>query len=154
MLAQHALSDKRNVVLCNAFRSDFKNLKCRRICEPEKVINFLNSLLENPYYHDPCLHVLIDEGLVLCNNKAAVKSISSLLAVARHYGVYITFITQISTKYDIPFKDLFNCRCLMKSISNSAANVVLGENIDTHLKEREFILLSDGIYRGTSYTVK
>ena len=103
MLAQYALHDKSNVVLCNAFRDDFKSLKCRRICEPEKIINFLNSLLENHYYREVPFHILIDEGLVLCNNKAAVKSITSLLAVARHYGIYITFITQISTKYDVTF---------------------------------------------------
>ena len=151
----NALKEKENLVLCNAFPTDFKGLKCRRIFKPDKIVEFLTDLVENPRYYEDGLWVCIDEGLVLTtSNKKASKAIMDLLAIGRHYNVWVVFLTQTSTKNEIPFKSLFGVRCCLRSVDPSSVSVVLGCNVDVKLNPRQFIVYHTDLEQGRTYDIK
>ena len=155
MMAFNALKEKENLVLCNAFPTDFKGLKCRRIFKPDKIVEFLTDLVENPRYYEDGLWVCIDEGLVLTtSNKKASKAIMDLLAIGRHYNVWVIFLTQTSTKNEIPFKNLFGVRCCLRSVDPSSVSVVLGCNVDVKLNPRQFIVYHTDLEQGRTYDIK
>ena len=90
MMALYALKEKKNVYLLNAFPSDFQGLNCKRIFKPNEMLKFLTGLVEKPKYYEEGMWICIDEGLVLCtSDKKYSKAIMDLLAVCRHYNIWV-----------------------------------------------------------------
>lgn len=164
-MAEYFLKDKKNVVILNAFKKDFTVLKqAKRINGVKEIIHFLQTVLEgreeisSNEIKEP-LFILIDEILVLSTkDKNAMKEIASLLADARHYGVFIIALTQEANKDVISCKNLFNIRICMTMIDDSAFKVVLGAGIkDTFEipKPREFIVFDNkGLRKGRTLDIK
>ena len=153
-MVENAIRFKINVVLLNAFEDDFKSVKCTRINGNENILNYLNSLLDNPYKRDIPLFVVIDELLTLSLDKKINKSIIDLLAVGRHYNIYIIGISQRGEKTELPYKNLFNARVCFRQVEESSYRSILGFSPkDLKLKHREFYVYSDEILRGTTYDV-
>lgn len=144
----------KNVILVNAFEDDFNSLNVRRINGNDNILRFLNNLLSNLYKRQEPLYIVFDELIILCMDKAITKAIFDLLAVARHYNIFIIGIAQQGTKESIKFKDLFNVRICFRQVEESSYRAVLGYSpLDTQLKFREFYLYADYMAKGFTYTI-
>ncbi|WP_034440054.1 hypothetical protein [Clostridium ihumii] len=153
-MIEYALRDKK-VVLINVFEDDLKNINTsRRINGNDNILKYFNNLLKSIKRHEIPLYLVIDEMLVLCMDKAITKVIMDVLAVGRHYNIYIIGIAQIGTKESIKFKDLFNARVCFRQVEESSYRTVLGYSPEnTKLKKREFYYYSDNVGRGKTYTI-
>ena len=69
--------------------------------------------------------------------------------------LYIICIFQELNKTVVPFKSLFTARVVLRQIQQSDVNSALGTTLEEYkpLKNREFILLSDDVYSGKTYSV-
>ena len=150
---EYAIKDK-DVILLNAFKDDFKAVKARKIIGNENILHFLENIIKEPYKRDKPLYIVIDELLVCCTDKKINNAIKDLLAVGRHYNIFIIGIAQRGTKTDLSFKDLFNSRMTFRQVESSSYQAILGCSIeDKRLNKREFILMSDDIYYGKTYDI-
>ncbi|MDG5857074.1 hypothetical protein [Clostridium beijerinckii] len=153
---ESALKGK-NVVLLNSFYDDFKTLGSVRRVGNDNILKFLNHLLDNLKYRNQnskVLYLAFDELLVLCIDKAITKAITDLLAVGRHYNIFVIGISQIGTKEAVKFKDLFNTRICFKQVEESSYRSVLGYSPENKkLTKQQFLLYSDKISEGYTYTV-
>ena len=150
---EYAIKDK-DVILLNAFKDDFKAVKARKIIGNENILHFLENIIKEPYKRDKPLYIVIDELLVCCTDKKINNAIKDLLAVGRHYNIFIIGIAQRGTKTDLSFKDLFNARMTFRQVESSSYQAILGCSIeDKRLNKREFILMSDDIYYGKTYDI-
>ena len=148
---EYAVKDKR-VIILNAFKNDFKSINCPKINGENNIINVLMNCCKQ--YQEKPLYIVIDELLVLCNNKKINKCILDILAVARHYNVYLIGIAQRGLSVDMSFKNLFNARLCFRQVEETSYRAILGYSIDNpNLQKREFILLSDYIYKGRTYDI-
>lgn len=153
-IAEYALRDK-DCILLNAFREDYKSLKCRRIIGNDKILKYLQNTLDNIYYRDHPFYIVVDEILVLSKDKKINAAIQDLLSIARHYHIYLVCISQAGQKECVSYKHLFNCRLCLRMINATDYSVVLGVTPEnTNLVQRQFYLLSDDLYKGTSYLLK
>lgn len=145
----------KNVVLINVFSDDFKTVKAlRRINGNDNILRFFNTLLESIYKRDKPLFIVIDELLVLCMDKGITKAIADILAIGRHYNIFLVGISQQGTKESVKFKDLFNCRVCFRQVEESSYRTILGYSPeDTKLKKRQFYLYGDVIERGYTYSI-
>ena len=141
-------------VLINAYADDFKGVKCRRIIDIEKIERFLDYLLEERNSNTSLL-VVFDECLTLMSYKNIAKKLHTLLTKNRHKQIYIICIFQELNKTVVPFKSLFTARLVMRQIQASDVNSALGTTLEEYkpLQNREFILLSDNLYKGRTYNV-
>lgn len=151
-MIEFMLKDKQ-VILINAFKGDLPSLKCRRITGNEKILNYLSSLLDNPYRREKPLYIAIDECLVLCRDKAIEKKIAECLAVCRHYNIFFILATQEATKEVMKFKNLCNTRICMRQLEESSFHTCLGCTVeDKFIRKREFYVVdSEGLRRGRTY---
>lgn len=144
-----------NVVLLNCFDDDFPTIKAPRITDEGEILKFLEKLVtEKP--KQQCI-IVIDELLMLCDNKEINKCIRKALAIARHFGWIIIGITQRAEKTELPFKNLFLYRVCFKMIEESSYRTVLGFNkdavIDRPLNKREFIYATEEVGIGYTYDI-
>lgn len=143
-----------DIVLLNVFRNDFKSVRARRINGDENILLFLNSLLEHPYVRDRPLYLVIDELNLLADNKDINKVIGNLLKAARHYNIYLICMAQDMVKESVKFKNLFNIRICFRCVEESSYRAFLGVTVpEGNLLPREFYCLSDGLYKGYTYTI-
>ena len=134
------------------FKDDFTSINCPKINGENNIINVLRNCCKQ--YQEKPLYIVIDELLVLCNNKKINKCILDILAVARHYNVYLIGIAQRGLSVDMSFKNLFNARLCFRQVEETSYRAILGYSIDNpNLQKREFILLSDYIYKGRTYDI-
>ena len=153
-IAEYALRGK-DCILLNTFRDDYKSIKGRRIVGNDKILRYLQNTLSNIYYRDKPFFILIDEILVLSKDKKINTAIQDLLSIARHYNIFLICISQAGQKECVSYKHLFNCRLCMRMVNSADYSVVLGVTPDnTTLVQRQFYLLSDDLYKGTSYLLK
>ena len=144
----------KDVVLLNAFEDDFKSIKARRIIGNENILHYLETLVREPYKRNKPLYIVIDELLVCCMDKKISNAIKDLLAIGRHYNVFVIGIAQRGTKTDLSFKDLFNARMTFRQVEESSYRAILGVSVEErNLKKREFIIMSDDLYYGKSYDI-
>jgi hypothetical protein len=152
-LVEYAVRNK-NVVLVNVFAEDFKSLKVRRINRLDKIKGYLRSILEKPYKRDIPLFIVIDELYVLCMDKEVSQLITELLAIGRHYNIYLIGISQDGTKEVLKFKSLFNVRICFKMVEDSSYRAVLGYTPEElTLRNRQFYIYSDKVMKGCTYDV-
>lgn len=140
-----------DIILLNCFKNDFKSINSRRINNPNEILEYLKNCL---YVHIMPCYIVIDEILVLSNDKKISKAISDLLAQARHYNIYIIAISQSMLKESCSYKHLFNTRISFKMIDKSSIRAFIGFDIDAELSQREFIMYSDRIIKGKSYLLR
>ena len=135
--------DIKEVYLVNAYRSDFKSLKCKRINDTTDILSLLTEayteLQRNPRY------IIVDELLELSiREPKVIKELTKALAVARHYNTFFICIAQQATKEEIKCKSLFNSRVTFKQVEYSSYQTILGYSPeDKQLNQREFYYLSD-----------
>lgn len=153
-LAEGMLKGK-SVTVVNAFPEDFPTLNGQRIVGEDKILNYLEHVLDGRTSESKVHYLLIDEMLVLMRNKKIEKALAELLAVARHYNLYIIALGQEGTREVIKCKNLFNVRICMKQLEESSFRTVLGCSVeDRFLKQREFYIIDNqGLRRGKTYTV-
>ena len=153
-IAEYALRGK-DCILLNTFKDDFKSLKSRRIIGNDKILSYLQNTLNNIYYRNHPFYILIDEILVLSKDKKINAAIQDLLSISRHYNIFLIAISQAGQKECVSYKHLFNNRLCMRLINSTDYSVVLGVTPEnTTLVQRQFYLLSDDLYKGTSYLLK
>lgn len=132
-----------NVYLVNAFRNDFRSLKCRRVNSTKGILTLLTDsarlLQRQPRY------IIIDELIeISVREPKLIKELTKALAVSRHFNTFFICIAQQATKEEIKCKSLFNCRVTFKQIEYSSYQTILGYSPeDKQLKQREFYFLSD-----------
>lgn len=146
---------KANIVICGGFREDYSYISYREIMGEENLNSFLDSILNNLYVRKVPLYIVLEE-LGTIRNKKTKDKIQELLCIARHYNIYIIGVIQIATKENCSFKDLFNTRITFKQIGEQNYRVILGMPIEEeyrNLQQREFIMLSDKLYKGKTYLV-
>lgn len=152
-MIEHAIREK-NVILVNTFKEDFTSIKARRINGKEKILEFFKVMLQDIHCRDEPLYIVMDELLILCMDKEITKAIMDLLAVGRHYNIYLIGISQIGTKETVKFKDLFNVRVCFKQVEESSYRAVLGYSPEIKdLGMRQFLFYSDQIGLGYTYDV-
>jgi Cdc6-like AAA superfamily ATPase len=152
-MVEYAIKDK-NVVLINVFRKDFRSIKTRRINGNENILKYLTNLLKNMYYRKKPLYIVIDELIVLCLDSKITKAIMEILAIGRHYNIYIIGISQLGTKETVKFKDLFNARVSFRQVEESSYRAVLGYSPPVRtLQKRQFLYYSHEIGMGYTYDV-
>lgn len=139
------------VVLVNAFKDDFKTYRGRFINGDVNILNFLKTLLQSEIKRNKPMYVVIDELLVLNKNKEISKAITDLLAIARHYNIFLIGISQEGTKEQLKFKSLFNTRVCFRLLEESSYRTVLGCSVEGELKKQEFYLYSNGLYKGRTF---
>lgn len=137
-----------DVVLLNVFKDDMRTINAKRINTLEDIKNFLESVLK-PNRTIP-LYIVIDELLALSiQDKSISKMITKLLAVARHFNVFLICISQSATKEEIGSKMLFNTRVCFKQVESSQYQTVLGYSPENkQLQQREFYYISTEIGKG------
>lgn len=155
-MVEYAIQNK-NCVLINSFKKDFKTIGAVRIIGKDKILEYLKGLLNSMKLRDEKskpFYVVIDELLVLCMDKNITRVITDILAIGRHYNIFLIGISQIGTKEVVKFKDLFNARICFKQVEESSYRTVLGYSPeDTHLKKREFYLYGEEIAKGYTYSI-
>ena len=153
-LAEGMLKGK-SVTIVNAFPEDFPTLKGKRIVGEDEILNYLEHVLDGRTSESKVHYLLIDEMLVLMRNKKIEKALAELLAVARHYNLYIIALGQEGTREVIKCKNLFNVRICMKQLEESSFRTVLGCSVeDRFLKQREFYIVDNqGLRRGKTYDI-
>ena len=153
-LAEGMLQGK-SVTIVNAFPEDFPTLKGNRIVGEDKILNYLEHVLDGRTSNSDVHYLLIDEMLVLMRNKKIEKALAELLAIARHYNLYIIALGQEGTREVIKCKNLFNVRICMKQLEESSFRTVLGCSVeDRFLKQREFYIVDNqGLRKGKTYTI-
>ena len=155
MMVEKCLQDKKTITVLNAFETDFTSLEANYINGNENILAYLETCLEGRTNNSETLYILIDELLVLIKDKKIEKALYDLLAMARHYNVYIICISQEGTKEVIKFKNLFNVRICMRTLEEASIRAVLGCNVssdDPALKQREFYIADNqGLRRGKTY---
>lgn len=146
------LQGKADIVLCNAFKSDFRGVQARRIYGEEFILKYITNVLQDIYEHKKPLYIVIEE-LGTIKNKTLIAKIQELLCVARHYNIYVIGVIQIATKEELKFKSYFNARVSFKQLDDSAYRVVLGTGVEENLSKQEFVLVSDDKYVGRTYDI-
>lgn len=154
-MIESAVAEKKNVILLNVFEDDFKSTRGRRINGNENILKYLQELIKEPYKRQEPLYIVIDELLVLCMDKKVNKAIADVLAIGRHYNIFLIGISQRGEKTELSYKNLFNTRVCFRQVEESSYRAILGFSPeDKQLKHREFYLYSDEIARGRTYDLK
>ena len=78
---EYAIKDKR-VIILNAFKNDFKSINSPKINGENNIINVLMNCCKQ--YQKTPLYIVIDELLVLCNNKKINKCILDSVAYSEN----------------------------------------------------------------------
>lgn len=155
-MVEYAMQNKRCVLL-NVFNKDFRTIEAARIIGKDKILGYLKGLLNSMKLRDENsrpFYVVIDELLVLCTDKNIASAISDILAIGRHYNIFLIGISQVGTKEAVKFKDLFNARICFRQVEESSYRTILGYSPeDTHLKKREFYLYGETITKGYTYSI-
>ena len=141
------------ILLINAYKDDYGDLECARINNITEIEAFLDEALDGNN-KEPLL-VVFDECLSLLSYKNISKKLHTLLTKNRHMDLYVICIFQELNKTIVPFKSLFTARVVLRQIQRSDIDSALGTTLEQYkpLKNREFILLSDDIYEGKTYSV-
>jgi hypothetical protein len=153
-MIEYAIRNK-NVVILNAdFKKDFKDFDCRKISDHKEMLEFLKETLMDETYKEQALYIVIDELLVLSNQKEISTAIMDLLAIARHRNVYIIGISQSAEKEVLKYKHLFNTRICFRMVEESSYRTVLGYTPEIRdIQQRQFLYYSDHTGMGYTYNV-
>lgn len=147
--------NKADKVLLNAYDEDYKNIYFKkRITEADQIEAYLDYLLEIDRL-DHFTIIVIDEALSLTAYKKISEKLKVLLSKNRHKNCAIVLLFQELNKTIVPYKSLIAARLSMRLLQQSDYQSALGISLDggITLQNREFILVSGGIYFGKSYNL-
>lgn len=147
--------NKADKVLLNAYQEDYSNIYFKkRITDIEKIEQYLDYLLEIDRL-DHFTIIVIDEALSLTAYKKINDKLKVLLSKNRHKNCAIVLLFQELNKTIVPYKSLIAARLSMRLLQQSDYQSALGISLDggITLQNREFILVSDNIYKGKSYNL-
>lgn len=149
------MKNKADKVLLNAYDDDYSNVYFKkRINDVDKIERYLDYLLEIDRL-DKFTIIVIDKALSLIPYKKINEKIKILLSKNRHKNCAIILLFQELNKTLVPYKSLIAARLSMRLLQQSDYQSALGTSLDTSvtLQNREFILVSDSIYKGKSYNL-
>lgn len=155
LVAAALTKNKADKVLLNAYEEDYSNIYFKkRITDIEKIEQYLDYLLEIDRL-DHFTIIVIDEALSLTAYKKINEKLKVLLSKNRHKNCAIVLSFQELNKTIVPYKSLIAARLSMRLLQQSDYQSALGISLDTSvtLQNREFILVSDSIYKGKSYNL-
>lgn len=141
-----------DVILCNCFEEDFRGFNVKRLYGEDAILEYCQKIMEQDYWHKKPLYLVVEE-LATIKEKKLVNLLKEMLCVCRHYNIFIIGIIQIATKEELKFKSYFISRLSFKQLDSSSYQVVLGAGIDKDLQKREFYCLTNGLYKGKTYTL-
>lgn len=141
-----------DVILCNCFEEDFRGFNVKRLYGEDAILEYCQKIMEQDYWHKRPLYLVVEE-LATIKEKKLVNLLKEMLCVCRHYNIFIIGTIQIATKEELKFKSYFISRLSFKQLDSSSYQVVLGAGIDKDLQKREFYCLTDGLYKGKTYTL-
>lgn len=156
LIAGALMKNKAEKILLNAYDEDYKNIYFKkRITDSYLIERYLDYLLEIDKL-DRFTIVVIDEALSLTAYKKMNDKIKILLTKHRHKNLAIILLFQELNKTVVTYKSLISARLSMRLLQQSDYNSALGISLESQitLKNREFILVSDGIYKGEAYNLK
>lgn len=155
-LVEFSVRNKLDVIILNSFEEDFKTCNCKKISELGEIEEYLKALLNEKKRYLVPKFIVIDELIALSTNKNISKYIIQLLAIGRHYNIYLIGIAQRGLKTELPYKDLFNARLTFRQVESSSYRAILGgikEDTNLNLKKRHFIMYSNDIVEGRTYDI-
>ena len=155
-LVEFSVRNKLDVIILNSFEEDFKTCKCLKISELGGIEEYLKFLLNEKKRYLVPKYIVIDELISLSINKNISKYIIQLLAIGRHYNIYLIGIAQRGLKTELPYKDLFNARLTFRQVESSSYRAILGgikEDTNLNLKKRHFIMYSNDVVGGRTYDI-
>ena len=155
-LVEFSVRNKLDVIILNSFEEDFKTCKCLKISELGGIEEYLKFLLNEKKRYLVPKYIVIDELISLSINKNISKYIIQLLAIGRHYNIYLIGIAQRGLKTELPYKDLFNARLTFRQVESSSYRAILGgikEDTNLNLKKRHFIMYSNDVVEGRTYDI-
>lgn len=154
-MIEYAVRNKNAVILNADILKDFRKNKGLKINGLEKIKNYLESVLDNEERREKPVFIVIDELLVLSNEKQISKLIMDLLAIARHRNIFIIGISQSAEKEVLKYKHLFNVRICFRMVEESSYRTVLGYSPEIReLQQRQFLYYSDKTGMGYTYDVR
>lgn len=155
-LVEFSVRNKLDVIILNSFEEDFKTCNCKKISELGEIEEYLKFLLNEKKKYLVPKFIVIDELISLSINKNISKYIIQLLAIGRHYNIYLIGIAQRGLKTELPYKDLFNARLTFRQVESSSYRAILGgikEDTNLNLKKRHFIMYSNDVVEGRTYDI-
>ena len=141
-----------DLTLCNCFEEDFRGFQVNRLYGEEAILEYCQLIMEAVEWHEKPLYIVIEE-LATLKDKKLINILKEMLCVCRHYNIFIIGIIQIATKEELKFKSYFISRLSFKQLDSSSYQVVLGAGVEKDLNKREFYCLTDGLYKGRTYTL-
>lgn len=155
LIAGALMKNKADKVLLNAYDDDYSNVYFKkRITDIDQIEKYLDYLLEIDRL-DHFTIIVIDEALSLTAYKKINDKLKVLLSKNRHKNCFIVLLFQELNKTIVPYKSLIAARLSMRLLQQSDYQSALGISLDggITLQNREFILVSDSIYKGKSYNL-
>lgn len=153
LVAGALMRNKADKILINAYEEDYKNIQFKkRINNVDQIERYLDYLLEIDKL-DKFTILVIDEALSLTTHKKINEKIRILLSKNRHKNIAIILLFQELNKTIVSYKSLISARLTMRLLQQSDYQSALGVSLDVTLQNREFILVSDSIYKGKSYNL-
>ena len=155
-LVEYSVRNKLDVIILNSFEEDFKTCKCKKISDLGGIEEYLKMLVNEKKRYLVPKFIVVDELIALSINKNISKYIIQLLAIGRHYNIYLIGIAQRGLKTELPYKDLFNARLTFRQVESSSYRAILGgikEDTNLNLKKRNFIMYSNDIVEGRTYDI-
>ncbi|MDS0525442.1 hypothetical protein NNC19_07110 [Clostridium sp. SHJSY1] len=138
-------------ILLNTMKDDFKRIKARRINNKDEIMDLLEKLIKEPYYHQKPTYLILDEANVIGKDKKFNRAIEDILFQARHFNIFLIAIGQSLLKEDCSYKQKFNIKITFKqskSVIDSFLNI---KESNYNLKMREFIVDDGYVRKGKSY---
>lgn len=155
-LVEYSVRNKLDVTILNSFEEDFKTCNCKKISELGEIEEYLKMLVTEKKRYLVPKFIAIDELVALSINKTISKYMIQLLAIGRHYNIYLIGIAQRGLKTELPYKDLFNARLTFRQVESSSYRAILGgikEDTNLNLEKRHFILYSNDVIEGRTYDI-
>ena len=155
LVAGALMKNKADKVLLNAYDDDYSNVYFKkRINDIDKIERYLDYLLEIDRLERFTI-IVIDEALSLTAYKKVNEKLKVLLSKNRHKNCAIILLFQELNKTVVTYKSLIAARLSMRLLQQSDYQSALGTSLDAPvtLQNREFILVSDSIYKGKSYNL-
>ena len=146
-----------DIYLLNCFKSDFRGFEnLTFINGNDNILEFLENYKKNEFKeHQRPNYIIIDELMMLSEDKKIQKLIKEFLCVCRHYNTFIIGVIQVARSEDFKSKTFFNSRVSFRQVDKSSYSVALGSSGELEeLEKREFYCKgSEGLQKGYTYTL-
>lgn len=128
----------------------------------KKVDSIYESRINSSFDNYKHIYVVIEEIAFLYSDvpkseKEVQKTIQyylhKFIKLSRAVNIYLIATTQKTTLDNCSIKDMFNTRISFRQVEMQGYRNTLGVSPEEGLKQREFYLLTDGLYKGYTFTL-